>query len=104
MTCQEPNANFTTVAAGAGPGHSLGLKADGSIVAWGDSYSAQCDVPAPNTGFHSSCRWLLSQPGPEIRRLDLLGGIAVMVGATCLRPTLIRGGGGRHRAQLGPQV
>jgi hypothetical protein len=31
--------------------HSLGLKTDGSIVAWGYNYSGQCDVPEPNTGF-----------------------------------------------------
>ena len=31
--------------------HSLGLKADGSIVAWGDNCDGQCNVPAPNSGF-----------------------------------------------------
>jgi hypothetical protein len=31
--------------------HSLGLKADGSIVAWGDNDAGQCNVPSPNTGF-----------------------------------------------------
>jgi hypothetical protein len=29
----------------------LGLKADGSIVAWGSNDGGQCDVPEPNTGF-----------------------------------------------------
>ncbi|MCK4342787.1 MAG: hypothetical protein KAY37_13800, partial [Phycisphaerae bacterium] len=36
----------------AGSGnHSLGLKADGSIVAWGYNHHGQCNVPAPNTDF-----------------------------------------------------
>ena len=57
-----PNADFTAVAAsaadswsamggGGGGIHSLGLKRNGAIVAWGDNSSGQCDVPAPNTGF-----------------------------------------------------
>jgi len=40
---------FVQVAGGGD--HSLALKSDGSIVAWGHNYSGQCDVPAPNTGF-----------------------------------------------------
>ncbi len=51
-----PNTDFTAIAAGAV--HSLGLKTDGSIVAWGSNldesgnyYSGQCVVPNPNTDF-----------------------------------------------------
>jgi alpha-tubulin suppressor-like RCC1 family protein len=39
------------VAVDAGPGHSLGLRPDGSIVAWGDNSSGACDVPVPNADF-----------------------------------------------------
>jgi len=39
------------VAVAGGRIHSLGLKADGSIVAWGYNNYGQCDVPAPNTDF-----------------------------------------------------
>ena len=31
--------------------HSLGLKSDGTIVAWGHNGSGQCNVPAPNADF-----------------------------------------------------
>ncbi|NMD34900.1 MAG: hypothetical protein GYA73_03365 [Planctomycetes bacterium] len=43
------SGGFRAVAAGGG--HSLGLKADGSIVAWGDNEYGQCKVPTPNTGY-----------------------------------------------------
>jgi len=33
--------------------HSLGLKADGSLVAWGDNKYGQCEVPSLNSGFIS---------------------------------------------------
>ncbi len=39
------------MALAAGYDHSLGLKSDGSIVAWGWNYYGQCDVPEPNTEF-----------------------------------------------------
>jgi len=44
-----PNANFVSVAAGFR--HNLGLKGDGSIVAWGWNGDHQCNVPAPNGEF-----------------------------------------------------
>jgi alpha-tubulin suppressor-like RCC1 family protein len=50
-TVPAPNTGFVAVA--AGEWHSLGLKADGSIVAWGlnELGKWQCVVPPPNTGF-----------------------------------------------------
>jgi hypothetical protein len=39
------------VGVAAGETHSLGLKADGFIIAWGENGSGQCDVPAPNADF-----------------------------------------------------
>jgi hypothetical protein len=44
-----PNSGFVAVAAGGL--HSLGLKADGSIVVWGYNLWGQINVPAPNSGF-----------------------------------------------------
>ncbi len=43
------SGGFRAVATGGG--HNLGLKADGSIVAWGWNNRGQCDVPPPNTGY-----------------------------------------------------
>jgi len=45
----EPNSDFVAVAGGGS--HSLGLKEDGSIVAWGRNDYGQCNVPEPNEGF-----------------------------------------------------
>jgi hypothetical protein len=35
----------------AGASHSLGLKGDGSIVAWGDNHYGQCNISPPNVDF-----------------------------------------------------
>ena len=43
------SSGFVKVA--AGEAHSLGLKQDGSIVAWGLNGHGQCDIPSPNSGF-----------------------------------------------------
>ena len=39
------------VAVAGGYYHSLGLKSDGTIVAWGANTYGQCNVPEPNEGF-----------------------------------------------------
>jgi hypothetical protein len=44
-----PNTDFIVIA--AGDYHSLGLKSNGSIIAWGDNFYGQCNVPEPNTNF-----------------------------------------------------
>jgi len=60
----EPNQDFVAMACGGfwytltqaadeyvQGGHSLGLKADGSIVCWGSNQYGQCNVPEPNQDF-----------------------------------------------------
>jgi alpha-tubulin suppressor-like RCC1 family protein len=49
--CHVPSPNSGFIAIAAGYYHSLGLKSDGSIVAWGENDDGQCDVPSPNSGF-----------------------------------------------------
>jgi alpha-tubulin suppressor-like RCC1 family protein len=45
----EPLTNVIRIAAGGE--HCLALKADGSIVAWGENNFGECDVPSPNKDF-----------------------------------------------------
>jgi hypothetical protein len=58
--------------------HSLGLKSDWTIVAWGQNDFGQCDVPAPNAdfvavaggwyhslGLRSSSATAVEEPGPD---------------------------------------
>ncbi len=47
----EPPRIENLVAIAAGQSHSLGLKSDSSIVAWGLNEHGQCNVPEPNSGF-----------------------------------------------------
>jgi len=44
-----PNSGFIDIDAGSF--HSLGLKEDGLLVAWGGNGYHQCDIPPPNSGF-----------------------------------------------------
>jgi alpha-tubulin suppressor-like RCC1 family protein len=44
-----PNSGFVAVA--TGNYHSMGLRSDGTIAAWGMCDVEQCDVPVPNSGF-----------------------------------------------------
>ena len=60
-----PNTDFVAVA--GGKRHSLGLKADGSIVAWGYNDYGQCDVAAPNADF-------VAVAGGDCHSLGLKGG------------------------------
>ncbi|MCD6588672.1 MAG: T9SS type A sorting domain-containing protein, partial [Candidatus Fermentibacteraceae bacterium] len=49
--CNVPAPNEGFVAGAGGAYHSIGLKSDGLIVAWGYNNYGQCDVPEPNEDF-----------------------------------------------------
>jgi hypothetical protein len=49
--CDIPSPNADFIAVAAGELHSLGLKVDGSIAAWGWNYFGQCNIPSPNADF-----------------------------------------------------
>ena len=41
-----PHTATNLVAIAAGAWHNLGLRANGTVLAWGDDQAGQCDVPA----------------------------------------------------------
>lgn len=63
--CNAATTNIAFVVVAAGALHSLGLRADGSIVAWG----ATDQVPVPNTGFVAVAgSWSHSLGGRRVAR------------------------------------
>lgn len=50
-----PNPNYGFVDISAGHIFKLGLRDNGSVVAWGSNLYGQCDVPTPNTDFVVIC-------------------------------------------------
>src|SRR5207249_2337941 len=49
--CDVPEPNSQFIAVSASISTSVGLRADGSVVAWGRNTYGQCNPPRPNTGF-----------------------------------------------------
>jgi alpha-tubulin suppressor-like RCC1 family protein len=67
-----PNTGFTAIAAGVY--HSLGLKTDGSVVAWGDYFLGQGTfVPSPNTGFTAIAASGHYSLGLQVCLFDMVG-------------------------------
>jgi alpha-tubulin suppressor-like RCC1 family protein len=95
IVAQSELAGVTAVAGGGQ--HSLGLKADGSIVAWGANYYGLGAVPPPNSGFVAVAAGMLHSlavktdgtviawgnnnydqceiPSPNVRFVDVAGGV-----------------------------
>ena len=80
-----PNTGFVAVA--AGEYHSLGLKADGSIVAWGSNDYGQCNVPAPNRDFVAVAAGYRHSLGLKSDGSIVAWGAMSTGSATCRRPT-----------------
>ncbi len=66
----EPGELDDLTAVAGGGAHSLGLRSDSSVVAWGWNSYGQCRVPYPNAGFIAVAGGLLPQPRAQGRRND----------------------------------
>jgi hypothetical protein len=75
---------ITSIAAGGA--HSLGLRLDGSLIAWGANWDGQCDVPSDRTLSQlqvvETIHWLF-----ELMVHWLLGVTTGTGNAMCLRET-----------------
>ena len=86
-------------------GHSLGLKSDGTIVAWGYERLRPVQRPRAERRLRGGRGGRISQPGPQVRRHDR--GLGVQRLRPVQRPRAerrLRGGRGGRLAQPGPQV
>ncbi len=89
----EPNTDFVAVAAGAD--HNLGLKPDGTIVAWGNNWLGQSDVPEPNTGYVAvAAGWIISLAVRGYPRGDMDGDLDVELGDLAAFAGCLTGPGG----------
>jgi len=72
-----PNQGFVAIAAGYC--HTLGLKSDGTVVAWGDRTFSQCPPPEPNGGYiaisaaYAQSLCLRGTPSTSVQELGPLG-------------------------------
>ena len=83
-----PTTATQVMALAAGRDHTLGLRADCSVVGWGRNDFGQCAAPEPNTGFVAIAAGALHSVGLRGGRDGRgEGGTIGSASATCPRPT-----------------